>query len=102
VTATVAGFELSAAQADTLRVGGALTFGTAREALAAIDQGLRQGARSQLDLSAVQLCDSAGLACVLAVLAQAGQRGQAVRVTHPPAGLLALARVCEVESLLLA
>jgi phospholipid transport system transporter-binding protein len=100
VIAPAAAFELSAAQADTLAVGGALTFGTAREALAAIDLALRQDARRQLDLSAVQVCDSAGLACLLAVLAQAGQRGQAVRVIHPPAGLLALARVCEVESLL--
>ncbi|MET0331473.1 MAG: STAS domain-containing protein [Dyella sp.] len=95
-----ASFQLSATQADTVQVSGVLTFGTAREALSAIDLELRQGARSQLDLAAVRICDSAGLACVLAVLAQASGRGQAVRVTHPPAGLMALARVCEVQSLI--
>lgn len=100
MTTPVARFELSVAQAETLGVSGALTFGTARDALAAIDLALRQDPRRQLDLSAVQVCDSAGLACVLAVLAQAGQRGQALQVIHPPAGMLALARVCEVESLL--
>ncbi len=55
-----------------------------------------------LDLGGVARVDSAGLACVLAVMAAARRNGGSLRVVHPPEDLLALARVCEVESLLAA
>jgi phospholipid transport system transporter-binding protein len=64
-----------------------------RSALAAHD-------RHTLDLSGVTLCDSAGLACVLAALSEADQSAARVAVQHVPAGMQALAQVCGVESFL--
>lgn len=65
-----------------------------------LDDALRAGDCLQLDLAGVRNCDSAGLACVLAVLAEARRRGQAVGLQHVPAGLRTLARVSGVEALL--
>jgi phospholipid transport system transporter-binding protein len=36
----------------------------------------------------------------LAAAAEAGQRGQALQVTHMPPGMQALAQVCEVDRLI--
>ncbi len=93
------GFEL-AASPGKLNVGGVLSFDTAAAALKAIQAAMAGGDVGELDLSGVRHRDSAGLACVLAVAAQADQRGTAVRVTHMPAGMQALAQVCEVDQLM--
>ena len=84
--------------ADTLALSGALTFATAAQALREGSRSL--GARSRLDLAGITRADSAGLACVLALLAQASRAGQRLNVIDPPDGLRSLARVCDVESLL--
>ena len=90
-------FQLSAATPGTLSVSGELTFATAADALLAMRAALAGGGRSRLDLAGVTHSDSAGLACVLAVLAKAGSK---LEVQHLPASLRQLAQVCEVESLL--
>lgn len=88
-------FQVVRDAADTVSVSGALTFATAAAALVAIRAALP--GRQVLDLAGVDRSDSAGLACVLAVLAPNG--GQ-VRVRHVPPGMQQLAKVCEVDRLL--
>ncbi|MGC1548453.1 MAG: STAS domain-containing protein [Rhodanobacter sp.] len=95
-----AAFQLDSGTPDTVAVSGTLSFTTAAAALDALNTVLAQGGRQKLDLAAVSSCDSAGLACVLAALAAADSRGQAVRVQHAPDGMRALATVCGVEQLI--
>lgn len=92
-------FELTGAP-GTLKVGGVLSFDTAAAALQAIHASMDGGDIAELDLSGVRHCDSAGLACVLAVSAEAHRRGTALRVTNMPQGMRALAQVCEVDHLM--
>lgn len=89
------GFQVAQSAADTVSVSGALTFTTAAAALEAIRAAMP--GRQVLDLAGVDRCDSAGLACVLAVLAPSGGK---VRVRHVPQGMQQLAKVCEVDRLL--
>jgi phospholipid transport system transporter-binding protein len=97
---SLAAFQLDSGTPDTVAVSGTLSFTTAASALDALNAALAQGGRHKLDLAAVSSCDSAGLACVLAALAAADGRGQAVRVQHAPDGMRALATVCGVEQLI--
>ncbi|MFC5742768.1 STAS domain-containing protein [Dyella tabacisoli] len=90
-------FQLSDSAPDTVCVSGALTFTSAAAALSAINASLARDGRRLLDLTGVKYSDSAGLACVLAALAQAQGR---VRVRNVPAGMQVLAKVCEVDNLL--
>lgn len=85
---------------DTLSLSGALTFATATLALAEAGRALARGAQTRLDLSGLTRADSAGLACVIALTAQASRAGRPLRVFNPPEGLRALARVCDAEPLL--
>lgn len=90
-------FRLVADTPQTLAVSGVLSFDTAAAALQAIRTALVAGGAKELDLAGVSRSDSAGLACVLAAVADAGRP---VRVVGMPAGMLALAQVCEVDRLL--
>ncbi len=95
------GFQLDGGTPGVLGVSGVLSFDTATAALQAIQAALPEGAAGhQLDLAGVRHSDSAGLACVLAAVAAAARRGQALQVTHMPAGMRTLARVCEVDQLI--
>lgn len=93
-------FRLDRGTPGTLAVSGTLGFATATVALQALDEALRPGDRRQLDLAGVNASDSAGLACLLAVLAAARARGQALSLQHVPDGLCTLARLSGVEALL--
>ena len=93
-------FRLDASMPATLGVSGVLNFDTAGSAWQAIESLLRSSQAAQLDLADVSHCDSAGLACVVATLAAASKRGHAMRVSGVPAGMRALAQVCEVDGLL--
>lgn len=93
-------FRLDSSVPDTVAVSGTLSFATAAAALAALNAALGQGPRRQLDLASVQGCDSAGLACVLAVLADAAGQGRPVRVLNAPAGMRTLAQVSGVAPML--
>ncbi|MGP1666868.1 MAG: STAS domain-containing protein, partial [Rhodanobacter sp.] len=76
-----ADFALDASTPGSLGVSGVLSFDTAAAALQAIRSALHASAGvKQLDLSGVTRSDSAGLACVVAIVAEASQgvRGQAL------------------------
>lgn len=93
------GFQLHTTTPATLGVSGELTFDTAAAALLAIQAALAKGGVERLDLAGLRRSDSAGLACVLAVAADAAGRRQALRIIGMPAGMQALAQVCEVDAL---
>ena len=93
-------FQLDAGTADTLAVTGELSFDTAAAALQAIQSALGDGRIKQLDLAKLSRSDSAGLACVLAAVAEARRRGHALDVVNMPSGMQALAQVCEVDDLI--
>jgi phospholipid transport system transporter-binding protein len=93
-------FRVASDVPDTVAVSGTLSFATATNALAAMRAAFAGHDRHTLDLSGVGVCDSAGLACVLAALSEADQGGQRVKVSHVPEGMQALAQVCGVEQFL--
>lgn len=93
-------FQLDTSTPATLGVSGVLSFDSAGAALQAIQSSLASGGVVRLDLAGVSHCDSAGLACVLAAVADASGRGHALQVVGMPAGMLTLAQVCEVDRLL--
>lgn len=93
-------FALDPASPDTLRVSGVLGFATAAAALESLRGALRNGGTRQLDLGGVTLCDSAGMACLLTVLAEAQAAGRALTLARVPAGLRTLAQVSGVDALL--
>jgi phospholipid transport system transporter-binding protein len=93
-------FQLDAGTPGTLRVSGVLSFDTAAAALRMIQSALAGAAVGQLDLAGVSHSDSAGLACVLAVAANADRRGKALQIVNMPAGMRLLAQVCEVDPLM--
>lgn len=94
------GIQLSTDTPGTLAVRGELNFDTAAGAFQAIEVALGDGGVTRLDLAGVTRSDSAGLACVLAVVAAASRRGRRLQVMHMPTGMQALAKVCEVDRLI--
>lgn len=95
-------FRLAAAGDGALSASGPLTFAGARaarrlglEALAGAT-----GPGLQIDCARVTAADSAGLAVLLDWLAAAKRSGRSLRFLHLPEGLLALARIGEVDQLL--
>ena len=94
---SAAAFQVTRAAPDAVQVSGALTFATAAQALAAINAAASSEGCRQLDLAGVGQSDSAGLACVLAVLAEASERGRPLKLRNVPEGMRVLATVCEVE-----
>jgi phospholipid transport system transporter-binding protein len=99
---SAAAFQLDAQADGVLAVRGVLTFDTAHAAWRALRERVTAASVQVLDLSAVERSDSAGLACVLAVLAEARSHGRSLQVRGLPVGMRRLAQVCEVESLLAA
>lgn len=96
----VAQFQLDTSTTGVLAVSGVLSFETAGSALVDIQAALSSGKISKLDLAGVSRTDSAGLACIVAVVAEADRSGNALRVTQMPVGMQALAQVCEVDQLI--
>ncbi|PWK83534.1 STAS domain-containing protein [Fulvimonas soli] len=92
-------FRLSRAAPGTLGLEGELSFATAAAALREIGAAVRAERPRRLDLAGLARSDSAGLACLLAVQADAARRGGRLEVVNMPAGMRALARLCEVEAL---
>ena len=83
-------------------VSGPLTFATVPELLAQSRRWWSEGASElELDLSAVTRADSAGIALLLELLAQARQGGVQLRLTGLPDQLVQLVRANGVEQLLL-
>ena len=84
-------------------VSGELTFGTAREArqLGVLVLEGSQAQRIVVDCAAVTRADSAGLAVLLDWLAWGRRRSRTVALENLPASLVAIARISEVDGLLL-
>ncbi len=95
--------EVVSVGADRLAVRGALTFATARLASAAGLRAMSAAAarRLEVDFAAVTAADSAGLAVCLVWLASAQRDGRELRFTNLPAHIRSLARISEVDSLLI-
>jgi len=93
-------FQFAAATPDTLALRGVLSFATAAHALQALQAALATAAVTVLDLSGVTHGDSAGLACLLVVMADAARAGQSLQLQGLPQDLSVLAQVCGVGKLL--
>lgn len=98
--AAPAAFSVDAGATGTLALSGALVFANAGAVLAEAGAALARGRQSRLDLAGVTGADSAGLACVLALMADAHSRGRDLHVLNLPEGMHALAVVSEVDGLL--
>lgn len=97
------GFVAAAHGLDTLGLRGALGFTTAGQALPALQAALSADPQLHtLDLSDLTQVDSAGLACLLAVLGEASVAGRELRLAHAPDDMRTLAQVCGVDHLLAA
>jgi phospholipid transport system transporter-binding protein len=95
-------FEIVASADGRSYVRGALTFATARRAS---EQGMKAfqecGARAhEVDCSGISASDSAGLTVLLDWLALAKRKRCGLRYLNLPEGLLAIARISEVDELL--
>jgi ABC-type transporter Mla MlaB component len=86
---------------DSASISGDLTFNRVAalyqqaQSLLGPDSSIRQ-----LDLAEVQAVDSSGLALLLEWQAAAKRRGSFLKITHAPADLLSLAKLCEAQELL--
>ena len=94
------GVRCDSPDSDTLALSGALTFANAAQAYEQASRALEHGAQTRLDLSGLKHTDSAGLACVLALLARASGAGRPLHVSNLPESLRALADVCDAGGLL--
>ena len=100
--AEVTGFRIAPDGDGRLAVSGPLDFATAAAALRA-GLALMTGDRAwTIDLSGVTAGDSAGLAVLVEWMSAARARGASVRYASVPAQIVAIARISDLEELLLA
>jgi phospholipid transport system transporter-binding protein len=95
------GFAIEPAGPGRLEASGELTFATAAKALERGAGLIGQGGECLVDLSRVQSGDSAGIAVLIEWLATAQARGTTLRYENIPAQMLAIARISDLEDLLL-
>jgi len=95
-------FEIAAGADGRAQVRGSLTFATAPQArLEGLEKFQRCGARAcEVDCSGLVKSDSAGLSVLLDWLAMAKRDGRSLRYVKLPEGVIALAKISEVEDLL--
>lgn len=88
---------------NAYEVSGSLTFATARSALASgiAAFSAATGNPIEVDFAAVGAADSAGLAVLIEWLAWGRRNGRELRYSRVPEAICAIARISEVESLLL-
>lgn len=82
------------------RANGELGFATALQAHAKLQRLITAGSSVRIDCSGLERIDSAGLAVLLDAVALARDRGTDLRYVNLPAGVLRLARLGGVDSLL--
>jgi phospholipid transport system transporter-binding protein len=100
VTTTVdKGFQLITSTPGVLGVTGLMNFNNATAAAQSIESALSNKSIQQLDLAGVRHADSAGLSCLVTVMAEAARQGRALKIVNMPSGLQALAKVSEVDQL---
>jgi len=86
--------------AANVRVGGEIGFADARDAVARTDELFGGGSNVTIDLGGLTRADSATLGVLLIWAAAAAVRGVRIRFARAPAGVQALARLCDAEALL--
>lgn len=96
----MARFAIEPAGPGRLAASGELTFETAAQALQQGAQQLRGGNAWVLDLARVESGDSAGVAVLIDWLASVQVRGASLRYEGIPAQMLAIARISDLEDLL--
>jgi phospholipid transport system transporter-binding protein len=88
---------------DRVQMKGSLVFATAsaaREAALAILERSRSSEPLTIDCSGVGSSDSAGLAVLLDLLANATRRGRTVQFFNLPTGIVAAAKISDVDTIL--
>lgn len=88
---------------DRVQVKGSLTFATASRAREAGLAILNRSSSSEplaVDCSGVGASDSAGLAVLIDLLANATKRGRTVQFWNLPPGIVAVARISDVDTIL--
>jgi phospholipid transport system transporter-binding protein len=98
---SVAGFRIEPDGDRRLRASGELEFATATEALRAGLAQLAAGRDWTIDLVGVTAGDSAGLAVLVEWLSAAHARGSQLVFTGIPPQMLAIARISDLDGLLL-
>lgn len=88
---------ISNSDETTLSLAGSLIFANVAALWRDAQVRLRGGCVTVLDLSAVDVADSAGLACVLALLAEGRTSQPTLHVRHAPESMRALAKVSDAE-----
>ncbi len=96
---TAAGLEIGAAGGVAIK--GVLSFDTVAALLAPVSEAIRDGRAATVDLAGVAASDSAGLALLIEWLSVAKAAGHPLHYEHVPPQLQQLARLSEVEDLLL-
>ncbi len=92
-------------QGDTISLSGSLDFGTAKQALEAVNQQIAaapvgdSGARI-IDLAGITHSNSAGLALLIEWLAEAQRTGRQISFANIPDSLHQISAVCQVDSLI--
>lgn len=82
------------------KLSGEMTFDTAEKILRACEQAFEEHTQIEVDLSAVTLSDSAGLALLLEWVTWANHTVREIRFTGMPERVLAIAKTTEVDELL--
>jgi phospholipid transport system transporter-binding protein len=82
------------------RIEGAVSFVTAPELLRTSESVFRQCPALELDLAGVTHADSAALALMLLWMERAQRAGASIRFRNTPEQLLGIARISDLESLL--
>jgi phospholipid transport system transporter-binding protein len=95
-----AALRIERVDAAHVRVGGELGFANAGEGVARTGELLGSGADVTVDLAGLARSDSATLGVLLIWAARAAARNAGLRFSNVPAGLRALARLCDAEPLL--
>ncbi len=95
-------FQLLTSTPEVWAASGVLTFATATRAWVQMQSAMAAAQRPprQLDLAGIRHSDSAGLSCVLAIVAEAQRDGVTLAVLNMPEGMRTLAQVCDVDQLL--
>jgi phospholipid transport system transporter-binding protein len=82
------------------QVSGDMTFETTRKLLADSKALFQEVKDLNLDLAEVEHVDSAGLALLLEWVSQAKEKGGKISLKGTPESLLAIARLCQLDSTL--
>ena len=94
------GFAIERIAPDRLRASGELGFATAAHALRAGIEQIGRDGEQVVDLSGVTAGDSAGVAVLVEWISAAAAMGMGLRYENVPAQMLAIARISDLEDLL--